>query len=194
MAHEKRYTRQTARHDMNLALDGELPDSAKASLTAHLETSRADAALWAKMRTVDQLFSAEPMLNCPVDFAARVMTAIAAEKRPEAARQRNDLRAVIGLLLTVLLLLPVVISALIFVQRWLSDPAALNVLLRQVMLLINTLAQAVTSMFQVIAQYAAGSLILMGLLASAVLAVMAIQWLAARRDENVVYRIPVIAG
>jgi len=191
MAQNKRYTRQTARHDMNLALDGELPEAERASLVTHLETSRADAVMWANMQTVDQLFSAEPMLQAPVDFAACVMSAIAVEKQP--ARQRNDLRAVIGLLLTVIVLLPLVLSTLIFVQRWLSDPAALNVLLRQVMMLINTIAQAVTSIFQVIAQYAAGSLIFVGFLATAALAVMALQWLAGRR-EVVVYRIPVIAG
>src|SRR5258708_32046871 len=113
MPRKKGYPGQTARHDMNLALDGELPASARASLDAHLEKSRAESEMWANMRTVDQLFSAEPMLQAPVDFAACVMSVIAAEKQP--ARQRNDLLAVIGLLLTVIVLLPLVLSTLIFV-------------------------------------------------------------------------------
>lgn len=192
MTHDKRYTRQTARHDMNLSLDGELSESAKASLDLHLEKSSADSTLWLNMRSVDQMFGAEPMLQAPCDFAARVMAAIAVESQPEAVRQRNDLRAVMGLLLTVIVLLPLVVSTLLFVQRWVSDPAALNVLLQQVMNLINMIAQAVMSIFQVIAEYAAGGLILVGLLATAALAAMGLQWLVNRNE--VVYRIPVIAG
>ena len=192
MAYDKHYSRQTARHDMNLALDGELPDASKASLGAHLENSAADTALWSNMRTVDQLFSAEPMVQAPVDFAARVKSTIAAEKQAASARQRTDLRTAVGLLLTVVLLLPLVVSTLIFVQRWLSDPAALSSLLHQIMLLINTIAQAITSIFPVIAQDAAGGLLLT-LLATGAIAALMVQWMTSRR-EIVVYRIPVIAG
>src|SRR5258708_31346743 len=101
MPRKKGYPGQTARHDMNLALDGELPASARASLDAHLEKSRADSEMWANMRTVDQLFSAKPMLQAPVDFAACVITVIAAVKEP--ARQRHHIRAVIGLLLMLII-------------------------------------------------------------------------------------------
>jgi len=194
MTHDKRYTRQTARHDMNLALDGELSQSERTVLDLHLEKSSADTTLWNNMRKVDQMFSAEPMLTAPCDFAARVMAAIAVESQPEAMRKRNDLRAVMGLLMIVIVLLPLVVSTLLFVQRWLNDPAALSVLLQQVMNLVNMIAQAVMSIFQVIADYAAGGLIVATILASVALAVMGLQWFATRRDDSVVYRIPVIAG
>lgn len=194
MTHDKRYTRQTARHDMNLALDGELSQSERAELDLHVEKSSADITFWNNMRAVDQMFSAEPMLQAPCDFAARIMAAIAVENQPETVRKRNDLRAVMGLLMIVIVLLPLAVSTLLFVQRWLNDPAALSVLLRQVMMLINTIAEAVMSIFQVIAQYAAGGLIVAAVLAAVALVGMTLQWVASRHDETVVYRIPVIAG
>jgi hypothetical protein len=194
MTDEKRYTRQTARHDMNLALDGELSQSERATLDLHLEKSSADLTLWNNMRSVDQMFSAEPMLQAPCDFAARVLAAIAVDNQPETVRKRSDLRAVMGLLMIVIVLLPLVVSTLLFVQRWLNDPAALSVLLQQVMNLVNMIAEAVISIFQVIAQYAAGGLIVAGILAIVALSVMALHWFATSRDDSVVYRIPVIAG
>jgi hypothetical protein len=60
--------------------------------------------------------------------------------------------------------------------------------------LVKVIAQAVISMFQVIAQYAAGGLIVLGGLSIVALSVMALQWIATRRDDSVVYRIPVVAG
>jgi hypothetical protein len=173
---KKRYAEQTSRLDENFA---------------------GDSVLWDKMRTVDRLLSNEPMIEAPVDFAAKVMASIAAGKQPEPVHSRNDLRVAIGLTLTVVILLPLVLTSLLVVQRWLSDPAALSVLLRQIMVLVNTIAQAFASIIEVGAQALSGNMIMV-MLATAFLSIFSgaifVRWFGSLRREVVVYRIPVIAA
>jgi hypothetical protein len=201
MPHNNRpYSKRAVLHVMNRALDGDLSPSAWASLSAHLGASGQDSALWNNMQQVDRLLGSEPMAQAPVDFCATLMATIAALPTPrrlsESQKHRNDFRTMMGLLLSVIILMPLVVSVLVFVQHWLSDPAALNALLHQLMLLISTMGQAITSILPVIAPYAIGSVIVafvVTVLSTSLLAV-GMRWHLSLRREMVVYRIPVIAA
>jgi hypothetical protein len=189
------------KREMNLALDHELVDEARSALDTHLSSSAQDAALWDRMQTVDHLLSAEPLVEAPSDFASKVMAFIAANtvNAPSVqenleARSRAGLGAAFGLVLAVVITVPLVATALIAVQRWLSDPAALNTLLQQTVLFLNTIAQAVASFLQVIASYTVDNPILPALLTTLIPLTMIwgwLMWYTSLRRQQVVYRIPV---
>jgi hypothetical protein len=192
------HTKQAMLKVMNRALDGDLP--ARASLENHLGASSHDSALWNNMQKVDRLLGSEPMAQAPADFCVNLMASIAALPAPRrlalSQKPRSDFRTMLGLLLSVIVLMPLVVAVLAFVQHWLSDPAALSVMLHQLMLLISTMGQAITSILPVIAQYVTGSLIIG--LASVVLSIsllgFGLRWYSSLRREMVVYRIPVVAA
>jgi hypothetical protein len=195
MDNDKRYSKQLALRQMNMALDDSLSDSERATLDVQLNHD--DAMLWDNMQRVDRLLSTEPMIEAPFDFAAKVMASIATAKAP--TRVRTDLRAAMGLLLTALALLPLVIATLLFVRRWLNDPQALNALIHQITLLFNTIVQAATSVFQLLVPSIGGNWMVIAIittLAPIVLFAGVVRWYYAAfsRRDVVVYRIPVIAA
>ncbi|MEP7285913.1 MAG: hypothetical protein ABI947_09110 [Chloroflexota bacterium] len=195
MAYNKQYSQQDARRDMNMALDSQLSDTTQESLYAHLAESRQASQLWENMQKVDRLLANEPMLQAPPTFAAMLMASLSTRPAPQPVYHRTDLRAVVGLLLAVCVVLPGVIATLIVVQRWLSDPDALNMLVQRLVWLLNTIAQAFTAMLEVIAHYAVANPFLFSV--APMLMVAAILWSTSyvtNRREQIVYRIPVQAA
>jgi len=126
------------------------------------------------------------------------MASIAAGKQPQPEPQRTDLRAVIGLLVAIALLLPVVLTTLLFVRHLITDPVAQEVLFQQISFVLRAGAQAISSVFQVVANYVSGNVLIMGLLVmSAGVTTLTWGWMIryfAVRRTQVVYRIPVQAA
>ncbi len=196
MTRNVHHTARAVKRDMNLALDHALPDKAEAALRVHLRGSPEDAALWDRMQAVDNLLRSESMAEAPPDFASRVMAAVAAQAEEEAVivEDRAGLRAGLGLLLLAVIAVPLLATAIIGVQHWLSDPAAINNLLQQIVLLLNSMAQAVASIFQVIAGFLDGNAILPALLTTGIPLIMIwgwFMWYASQKRRQVVYHIPV---
>jgi hypothetical protein len=195
MTQSKRYNRQAARQDMNLALDDMLTDAAP--LNKHLAMSPKDAHLWQDMQTVDRLFSAEPTLQAPIDFAARVMASIAEGAAQDAhahpIRQRSDLRAMVALVITVMMLMPVVLGTSLTLYNLLREPAAISVLKYQIAGLLSVIGQSFNTAVQMVTPYATPLLIALGAMSLMFYATMI--WIgftrSANRREMVVYRIPV---
>ncbi len=187
-------TRRAIQRDMNLALDHALPDKADAALRLHLRASPADAALWDRMQAVDSLLRSEPMEEAPPDFSSKVMATLTAEAAADKAPSRTGFRAGLGLLLLAVIAVPLIATVGIAVQRWLSDPAALNNLMQQIVHLLNSVAQAFASIFQVIAGFLSGNAILPALLTTIIPLVMIwgwFMWYASQKRRQVVYHIPV---
>jgi hypothetical protein len=89
---------------------------------------------------------------------------------------------------------PLAATAITALLRWLSDPAALNNLMQQIVLTLNSIAEAVASLFQIIASYLAGNAALPALLTTIIPLVMIwgwFMWYTSQRRRQVVYRIPV---
>lgn len=195
MTQNKRLSHEDVRRDMNLALDNSLSDTARTRLEQHLATSPYEHMVWEGMQTVDRLLKTERDILAPPDFAARVMVSIAAGKAPQPESQRTDLRAVIGVLLAIAMLLPVVLTTLLFVRHLVTDPAALDLLVQQITVVLRAGAQAISSVFQVVASYVASNVLIMGLLVtSAGVTTLTWGWMIryfAVRRTQVVYRIPV---
>lgn len=197
MTHNKSLSRRDLKRDMNLALDGMLDDEASIQLAKRLAESPKEV-LWDRMQKVDRLLASEPGLQAPPDFAMKVMSAISAGKMPLPAHNRTDLRAVIGMLLAVALLLPVVLITLLFMRQLLTDPVALNTLIAQVSVVFNTGIQAITSVFRGIANNITGdTLLVVSLITSLTLSLLTwsgmVRFFTAKRQQ-VVYRIPVQAA
>ncbi len=195
MTRNVHHTTRATKRDMNLALDHALPDKADAALRLHLRASPGDAALWDQMQAVDNLLRSEPMEEAPPDFAGKVMAAVAAESADAVqSRTRTGFRAGLGLLLLVVIAVPLVVTAVIGVQHWLSNPAAINNLMQQSVLLLNSMAQAVASLFEVIAGSITGNAILPALLTTIIPLIMIwgwFMWYASQKRRQVVYHIPV---
>jgi hypothetical protein len=195
MTQSKRYNRHAARQDMNLALDDMLADAAP--LNKHLVTSPKDAHLWHDMQTVDRLFSAEPTLQAPIDFAARVMASIAEGAAQDAHAHpiphRSDLRAMVALVITVLVLMPVVLGTSLTLYNLLHTPAAMSLVEYQVIGLFNVVGQTFNAAIQMVTPYAVPLLIVLGAMSLTFYATMI--WIgftrSVNRREMVVYRIPV---
>jgi hypothetical protein len=190
----KRYNRQEIRHTMNLALDNMLPASAEDALEDHLAASRKDARLFEGMQTVDRLFASEPQLRAPTNFAANVMAAIAVGKSPQPVAHRTDLRAVLGLILATIILLPVFLLTMSYVHQLLTDQAAFNLLTQRIIWLFNILVRSLASLVEAIAASANGNLLALGALSAALFT--AVFWTGFNRvfwsrRQLVVYRIPV---
>ncbi len=188
MTHNKRLSLEDVRRDMNLALDNSLSDTDRTKFEQHLAVSPYDRMVWEGMQSVDRLLRSERGdMQAPPDFAMRVMASIAA-----------GLRAVMGLLLAIALLLPVVLTTMLFVRHLLTDPTAQQVLLQQITIVVRAGAQAISSVFQVVASYVSSNVIIMGLLiTSAGVTTLAWGWMIryfAVRRTQVVYRIPVQAA
>ena len=199
MTQNKRLSLEEVRRDMNLALDNSLSDTDRTKFEQHLAVSPYDRMVWEGMQSVDRLLRSERGdMQAPPDFAMRVMASIAAGKAPQPEHQRTDLRAVIGLLLAIALLLPVVLTTMLFVRHLLTDPTAQQVLLQQITIVVRAGAQAISSVFQVVAAYVSSNVIIMGLLiTSAGVTTLAWGWMIryfAVRRTQVVYRIPVRAA
>ncbi len=196
MIHDTRHTKRNITRDMNLALDHVLSDRAEEALHAHLSTAPSDVALWDRLQAVDGLLRSEPMLQAPPDFASKVMASIAAGTAPSTApaRRLTISRAALELLLAVVIVVPLAATAVIAILRWLSNPAALNNLMQQIVLTLNSIAQAVASLFQMIASYLTGNSALPALLTTIIPLVMIwgwFMWYTSQRRRQVVYRIPV---
>jgi hypothetical protein len=185
---------------MNLALDNALPEKAQAVFRSELAQSPSDAHLWENMKTIDRLFSSEPMVEAPLDFASKMMASIAAAsaadaaKAPEKLGQRKGLGAALWLLLVALIVLPMALLVGIAIQRLANDPSTLGALLQQIVQLLNTIAQAVATLFLVIADYATNNPILPLLVVLTIPLVMLWGWFmryASQRRQLIVYRIPV---
>jgi hypothetical protein len=182
---------------MNLALDNALPEKAQALFRSELAQSPQEARLWENMKTIDRLFSGEPMVEAPVDFASKVMASIAANaaetaKAPE--KQSRRLGPVLGVLLALLIVLPLALLLSIGMQRLTSDPSTLGALLQQIVQLLNTIAQTVATLFLVIADYATNNPVVPLLAVLTIPLVMLWGWFmryAGQRRQLVVYRIPV---
>jgi anti-sigma factor RsiW len=196
MIHDTRHTKRNIARDMNLALDHTLSDKAEAALHAHLSTAPGDAALWDRLQAVDGLLGNEPMVQAPPDFASKVMASITAGTAPSTvpARRLTISRSALELLLAVVIVVPLAATAITALLRWLSDPAALNNLMQQIVLTLNSIAEAVASLFQIIASYLAGNAALPALLTTIIPLVMIwgwFMWYTSQRRRQVVYRIPV---
>ncbi len=152
--------------------------------------------MWDRMQAVDNLLRSEPVEEAPPDFASKVMAAVAAEAATDMAPARNQagVRAGLGLLLLVVIAVPLVVMTIVGVQHWLSDPAAINNLMQQIVRLLNSMAQAIASIFQVIAGFLAGNAILPALLTTIIPLIMIwgwFMWYASQKRRQVVYHIPV---
>jgi hypothetical protein len=196
MIHHTHHTKRNIRRDMNLALDHALSAQAETALRAHLSATSGDAALWDRLQAVDRLLGSEPMVQAPPDFASKVMASIAAgaatNKAP--ARRQSWLGLTLEPLLAVGIAVPLAATAVIAILRWLSNPAALNNLMQQIVLTLNTVAQAVASLFQALAGYLTGNAVLPALLTTIIPLIMIwgwFMWYTAQRRRLVVYRIPV---
>src|SRR5258708_8445978 len=197
MTHNKSHSRRDLQRDMNLALDGMLDDEARVQLAKHLAETPKEV-LWDRMQKVDRLLDSEPGLQAPPDFAMKLMGAISAGKLPRPAPRRTDLRAVIGMLMTVALVLPVALVTLLFMRQLLTDPVAFNTLIAQVSIIFNTGIQAITSVFQGIAKNITGdSLLAVSLLTSLTLTLLTLSGMVryfTAKQQQVGYRIPVQAA
>ncbi len=184
------------KRDMNLALDHLLPDTDQAALDARVAASPEDAALWTRMQMVDHMLTSEPMIEAPLDFASKVMVAVATAPAPGMApsKGRAGLSAAFGLMLALVIMVPAVSLGLIGLQHWLSDPAAISTLFQQIVQFLNTVAQAIASLLQTLAEYTIETPILPALLTTLVPLVMLwgwLMWYTSLRRRQVVYRIPV---
>jgi anti-sigma factor RsiW len=196
MIHDTHHAKHNIKRDMNLALDHALPDQAEAAFHVHLSTTPGDAALWDRLQAVDGLLKSEPMVQAPPDFASKVMASIAAGTAPSKAPAGRLARtgSILELLLAVVIVVPLAATAVIAVLRWLSDPAALNNLMQQIVLALNSIAQAVASLFQVLANFLTGNAVLPALLTTIIPLIMIwgwFMWYTSQRRRQVVYRIPV---
>jgi ABC-type multidrug transport system fused ATPase/permease subunit len=196
MNHRNRHA--NLKREMNLALDNALPEKAQAVFRSELAQSPHEAHLWENMKTIDRLFSAEPMVEAPLDFASKVMASIAAASAADAAKepakQPRGLGAVLWLLLVALIVLPLALLVGLTIQRLTSDPSTLGALLQQIVQLLNTVAQTVATLFLVIADYATNNPVLPLLVVLTIPLVMLWGWFmryAGQRRQLVVYRIPV---
>jgi len=179
---------------MNLALDHSLPDPSKAALEARIGKSPQDAVFWDRLQMVDGLLGSAPVAEAPFNFADKVMASIAAGKAPTPVKQHQGLSTVFGLLLALVIVVPLLLSTGMTIRGWLSDPAALNVMLQQIVLLLNNMAQFVMSLFQSLAQITQDSLVIPGLLSVTIPITLIwgwVMWSASLRRQQVVYRIPV---
>jgi hypothetical protein len=195
MIHKSFSTQRDIERDMNLALDDALPETAEAALKAHLAGSPRDAALFNRMRDVDKLFAGASMVQAPPDFAGKVIAAIAAQTAEDsalAARPQTGTSA--GLLLAFLTTVPLAVLGINAIQNWLSDPAAINTLLQQLVMMLNNLAQAIAALFQMIATYTVDKPVLPALLTTTIPLIMIwgwFMWYTSMRRQQVVYHIPV---
>ena len=198
MTQNKRLSHEDVRRDMNLALDNLLGSEARIQLDEHLASSPTDLLQWERLQSVDRMLRTERDMLAPPDFAAKVMASIVAGKAPQPEPQRTDLRAVVALLLAIALLLPVVLSTMLFMHHLLTDPAAQQLFFQQLALILRTGAQAISSVFEVVASYVSGNVLVMILLITGA-AVTTLSWgwmirYFALRRTQVVYRIPVQAA
>src|SRR5258708_9722285 len=155
MTHNKRLSLEDVRRDMNLALDNSLSDTDRTKFEQYLAVCPYDRMVWEGMQRVDRLLRSERGdMQASPDFAMRVMASIAAGKTPQPEHQRTDLRAVMGLLLAIALLLPVVLTTMLFLRHLLTDPPAQPVLLQQITIMVLPGAPAISSAFPVGAPYA----------------------------------------
>jgi hypothetical protein len=176
---------------MNLALDHLLPDADQAAFDARVASSPEDAALWTHMQTVDRLLTAEPMVKAPLDFASKVMATIAAAPARGRAKKRS---AALGVIWAAVVMVPLLSLALIGLQHWLSDPAAINTALQGIVQFLNSIAQAFASVLQTLVNYTVETPILPALLTTLIPLVMLwgwLMWYTSLRRRQVVYRIPV---
>lgn len=198
MTQNKRLSHEDVRRDMNLALDNMLGDAARTQLDEHLASSPSDLMQWERLQRVDLMLSNERDVFAPPDFAAKVMASIAAGRQPQPEVQRTDMRTVIALLVVVGLLLPIVLTTMLFVRHLITDPVAQQVLLQQIMFVLRTGVQAIASVFEVVANYVSRNVLVMTVLAtSAAVTTLAWGWMIryfAVRRTQVVYRIPVQAA
>jgi hypothetical protein len=186
-------TQKNLKHDMNLALDHLLPDSdAFEARMSALPTSSREALLWDRMQMVDALLRNDSEIAAPPDFASRVIASIAAGPAPVKAHA--PMGAALALALIALFLVPLAVGGVVVVQRLLTDPGALNALVQQLVAILNFVAQAVTSTFQVIASSVIDQPILPALLITIIPLVVVwgwFMWYVSQRRQQVVYRIPV---
>ncbi len=198
MIHDNRHAGRMIKRDMNLALDHLLPESEQAALDAHLAQSSGDASLWRAMHTVNDLFTGAPEIQAPPDFASKVMAAIAAApaQAPVSVSPTGP-STIFGLALGVVIAAPLIIAAFLGIQNWASDPAALNTLLQQIVVALNTVTQAIAAIFQMIAGYINGNPIIPALLTTIIPLLMVwgwLMWYTSQRRQQIVYRIPVSAA
>lgn len=201
MIHDNGQAGRAVKRDMNLALDHLLPESEQAALEAHLAESARDASLWRAMRTVDDLFDNASEIHAPPDFASKVMAAVAAmpTQAPVAAEKPlpETSNKVFGVGLGIMIAVPLILAAFLGVQSWASDPAALNTLLQQIVVVLNTITQAVAAIFEMITGYVKGNPIIPALLTTIIPLLMVwgwLMWYTAQRRQQIIYRIPVSAA
>ena len=148
-----------------------------------------------RMEAIDFMLINEPMLHAPIDFADRVLTAIAAGVRPNSEHALyRGVRLALGLTLTVFFIAPMMLMSALTLIHWITDPSAFGNLLRsifqQVALMLDGLMQVVAASLQFMAGTVVGvqGLILLCIVPISVMWIMTL-WNAQR--AQVVYRIPV---
>ncbi|HLY25288.1 MAG TPA: hypothetical protein VKQ72_03045 [Aggregatilineales bacterium] len=192
-----KYSRPEAQRDMNLALDNELGETARASFEEHLRDSAQDSALWERMQRVDHLLHSEGVLEAPPDMAANIMTLVAKVPAPglRRASREQPSRTPIEMLLTTAVMLIIALPALLFIHHLLADPAALNTLVQQIGSVLDSGAKAIDSALRGIANFNWANIILaLSLVVSGLLTVLTWGWMVravSLRRQQVVYRIPV---
>lgn len=111
---------------LNRALDEPLSGAALVDFMARLEADPDEAALYAQLRRVDELFRQPPMVAPAPDFASKVMARIEAGEHLAYAPRRRWNLLLWGLALTVLLAIPVILFVALLVVPALAQPGALT--------------------------------------------------------------------
>ena len=197
MIHKGFSNKRSIEHAMNMALDDTLPETAEAELKAHFANSPGDAALFNRMREVDNLLASASAVQAPPQLASRIMAAIAAqaaEGKAPARTPQTGTSTALGLVLLFLIMAPLAVLGISAAQRWIGDPEAINTLMQQFVLLLNGLAQAIASVLQMIATYTVDKPVLPALLTTTIPLIMIwgwFMWYTSMRRQQVVYRSPV---
>ena len=164
-----------------------------------VRANREAVELFDRLETVELMLGNEPMVEAPVNFADKLMAAIAAGRKPSADHSYfQSQRLALGLAILAVFLAPLLVGTIIVAEHVVSDPMIVKVLfqqiLQQLILLLSAVSGAVAYVLDSIAQYVTSASVEPTLL-MLVFPTMAV-WMwtmiyTAQRRQRVVYRIPV---
>jgi hypothetical protein len=192
-----KYSRPEAQRDMNLALDNQLDNSARAAFEDHLRESMTDSDMWERIQRVDHLLRSEPMLEAPPDMMGNIMNLVAKVPAPAARRASREhaSRAPVEMLLTTAVMLIIALPAFLLIHYLLTDPVALNSLVQQINSILSSGATAIDNALKGIANFNwANMILILSLIVSGILTVLTWGWMVrsvSTRRQQIVYRIPV---
>lgn len=161
-----------------------------------------DDRLLEDMQNVDRLFGTAPLIDAPFDFADKVMKAI--ELREEEKRSGGGDGGIsvkksrwqfpkfpkLPRILMMGLALPVALGLILFF----GNAATATILLQQAVMLFNTSAQDLATLYTVMGNYFSGGMSTPALFTSGIVTLFVWWWLmnyVSRGRQQVVYRIPV---